>query len=176
MFNVVNVRVHERRPRRMLPVDRSRPKKPHKSPLRTFFGNPLKLALRYSTHMHHVFELDEILRTVANELIASYRTDAALSFACSCKSFSIPVLDTMWEEEQRDFMTLLKTLPPSVWVVASQTFVSPIPLDSPSNTIRQPCLSGLSTSALGGGMGPVLDLRRENAQPVYQIALYRISI
>ncbi|KAF9647206.1 hypothetical protein BDM02DRAFT_2746303 [Thelephora ganbajun] len=71
--------------------------------------------------MHHVFELDEILRLIASDLIDT-GDGGALSLACCCRSFSTPVLDTMWEEGQSDFTTLLKTFPCSVWRVVNMTF------------------------------------------------------
>jgi hypothetical protein len=76
--------------------------------------------------MHHVFELDEILRIIAKNLTDTGRSglQGALSLACCCKPFSAPVLDTMWEEEQTDFVVLLKTFPQSVWEITDHTFVS----------------------------------------------------
>lgn len=79
--------------------------------------------------MHHIFELDEILRLITGHLIES-GGEGALSLACCCKHFSIPVLDTMWEEGQTDLVTLLQTFPPSVWEVDRRTFVSPRQLPS----------------------------------------------
>lgn len=83
------------------------------------------------TVMHHMFELDEILRLITVHL-AEISPKGALSLACCCKSFSTPVLDTMWGEEQKDLTTLLKTFPRSVWEVKAKIFVSPphqLPID-----------------------------------------------
>jgi len=73
--------------------------------------------------MHHVFEVDEIVRLIAFSIEYEDRWDA-VCFACCCKSFSSPVLDTIWGEWQRDLTRLLRTLPPSVWVFVDETFVS----------------------------------------------------
>ena len=76
--------------------------------------------------MHHIFELDEILRLIAVHL-TSISLKGALSLACCCKTLSAPVLDTMWGEEQEDLVTLLKTFPCSVWKADYKAFVSPPP-------------------------------------------------
>lgn len=73
--------------------------------------------------MHHVFEVDEIIRFIASSIELRDCRDA-VSFACCCKSFSAPALDAIWGEWQRDLTELLKTLPPSVWVIIDGTFVS----------------------------------------------------
>jgi hypothetical protein len=76
--------------------------------------------------MHHMFELDEILRLIASELVNTDCSGTALALACTRSSFSAPVLDTMWEEGQNDLTTLLKTFPPPVWAIADNKFVSPL--------------------------------------------------
>ena len=72
--------------------------------------------------MHHVFEVDEILRYIAFKIVYEDRK-TAISFACCCKSFSAPALDTVWGL-QYEFISLLQTLPPSVWNIVDRTFVS----------------------------------------------------
>jgi hypothetical protein len=73
--------------------------------------------------MHHVFEVDEILRFIASSIEYKNRTDA-VSFACCCKSFSAPTLDFIWGVWQLHFTTLLQTLPPSAWAIVDGNFVS----------------------------------------------------
>ena len=73
--------------------------------------------------MHHVFEVDEILRFIAFSIDYKDRKDG-VSLACCCKSFSGPTLDIIWEQYQRHLTTLLKTLPPSVWTTVDGPFVS----------------------------------------------------
>lgn len=75
--------------------------------------------------MHHIFEVDEIIRLIASHLVDTGSEGTALALACSHRSLSTPVLDTLWEQGQTNFVELLKTFPSTAWVVASQTFVSP---------------------------------------------------
>ena len=78
--------------------------------------------------MHHAFEVDEILRFIASNIVYEDRKDA-ISFACCCKSFSAPpTLDTIWGICQWDFTRLLQTFPPSVWTIVDETFVSVPPI------------------------------------------------
>ena len=79
--------------------------------------------------MHHVFEVDEILRFIASNIVYGDCEDA-ISFACCRKSFSesAPTLDTIWGIYQWDFTRLLQTLPPSVWTIVDGTFVSVPPI------------------------------------------------
>lgn len=72
--------------------------------------------------MHHLFEVDEILRIVTSNIRYGDCKDA-ISLACCCKSFSAPVLDNIWGRSQREFTWLLRTLPPSVWAIVDKTFV-----------------------------------------------------
>lgn len=74
---------------------------------------------------HKIFELDEILRLIAGELVNADNNGTALAFACSRRLSSDPVLDTMWEEGQGDFTTLLKTFPAPAWAINDGKFVSP---------------------------------------------------
>ena len=64
--------------------------------------------------MHACLNVDEIIRLIAYELVASEARAAAVSFACYCKSFEDPVLDTLWETQNR-LLPLLKSLPEDVW-------------------------------------------------------------
>ncbi|KAF9647205.1 hypothetical protein BDM02DRAFT_3117461 [Thelephora ganbajun] len=71
--------------------------------------------------MHHIFEVDEIVRFIASS-IAYGNPKGAVSFACCCRSLSAPVLDTIWGDYQEDFTRLLQTLPPSAWTIVDEAF------------------------------------------------------
>ncbi|KAF9786378.1 hypothetical protein BJ322DRAFT_1059290, partial [Thelephora terrestris] len=71
--------------------------------------------------MHPCLNVDEILRLVAYELIASELKATAVSLACCCRSIQDPVLDTLWETQDR-LVTLLKCLPQEVWKEENGTF------------------------------------------------------
>ena len=73
--------------------------------------------------MHHVFEVDEVLRFIASSIDHKHREDAVY-FACCRKSFSAPALDVIWGRCQPHSTALLKTLPPSIWTIVDGTFVS----------------------------------------------------
>ena len=64
--------------------------------------------------MHPCLNLDEIVRLIAGELVASKANSAAAALACCRKSFEDPVLDVLWETQERLF-PLQKTLPGDVW-------------------------------------------------------------
>jgi hypothetical protein len=58
--------------------------------------------------------VDEILRLLARELVASGAKATAVALACSCKSFEDPALDALWET-QYQLLPLLESLPGDVW-------------------------------------------------------------
>lgn len=49
------------------------------------------------TGMHLIFEIDEILRYIA-ERIADSSPTSAVSFACCCKAFDEPALNPLWRD------------------------------------------------------------------------------
>jgi len=53
--------------------------------------------------MHPCLCVDEILRLVAHELVASKEQAAAVALACCCKSFEDPALDALWETQEQPF-------------------------------------------------------------------------
>ena len=65
--------------------------------------------------MHPCLRVDEILRHIASELVASEGEASAVALACCCKSFEDPVLDALWET-QEGLTPMLKTLPENVWI------------------------------------------------------------
>ena len=74
--------------------------------------------------MHPCLGVDEILRLLAYELVTSGAKAATVILACCCKGFEDPMLDALWETQDR-FLPLLKSLPEDVWKVDAGKFVSP---------------------------------------------------
>ena len=64
--------------------------------------------------MHRCLNVDEIVRLIACELIASGRKATAVCLACCCKGFEDPVLDALWAT-QSDLPTLFKCYPGDIW-------------------------------------------------------------
>jgi len=64
--------------------------------------------------MHPCFHVDEILRHVASEVVASKGKGTAVALARCCKSFEDPVLDVLWET-QEGLIPLFGSLPRGVW-------------------------------------------------------------
>ena len=64
--------------------------------------------------MHRCLNVDEILRLIAYELVASETEATAVCMARCCKCFQGPVLDTLWAE-QFDLSPLFKCFPGDVW-------------------------------------------------------------
>ena len=73
--------------------------------------------------MHPCLSVDEILRLLASELVASEAKTTAVALASCCKSFEDPVLDALWETQAR-LVPLLKCFPQDVWEEGS--LVSPL--------------------------------------------------
>ena len=82
--------------------------------------------------MHTCLNVDEIVRLIARELVASGGNATAVALACCCKDFEDPVLDALWVEQDR-LLPLLKSFPGDVWnedgctVSTSMTRVFPFP-------------------------------------------------
>ena len=64
--------------------------------------------------MHPCLNVEEIIRLIACELVASGGKKTAVALACCCKIFEDPVLDALWETQDR-FGPLLKSFPEDVW-------------------------------------------------------------
>ena len=66
--------------------------------------------------MHACLNVDEILRLIAYELVRSggNATATAVALACCRKSFEDPVLDALWETQNR-LLPLLNSFPEDVW-------------------------------------------------------------
>ena len=66
--------------------------------------------------MHACLHVNEILRLIAREVVASEGEATAVALACCCKGFEDIVLDILWET-QHNLVRLLKTFPEDVWNV-----------------------------------------------------------
>ena len=92
--------------------------------------------------MHPCLNVDEILRIIARELVASGGKATAVSLACCCKSFEDPALDALWARQEL-LLPLLKSLPGDVWdkeectVSASATWVFSFLDDSTRKSFRR---------------------------------------
>lgn len=64
--------------------------------------------------MHHCLHVDEIVRLIARELVASQGQATAVALACCCKSLEDPALDVLWTA-QYSLTSLLKTLSEDIW-------------------------------------------------------------
>ena len=64
--------------------------------------------------MHPCLNVDEIVRLIACELVASGGKGTAVGLACCCKSFGDPVLDMLWAIQDQ-LLPLLKSFPGDVW-------------------------------------------------------------
>ena len=73
--------------------------------------------------MHRCLTVDEILRLLARELVASGAKATAVSLICCCKGLEDPVLDVLWETQDQ-LTPLLKCLPQEVWKEEGGSFVS----------------------------------------------------
>jgi len=72
--------------------------------------------------MHHCLGVDEILRLLAYELVASEAKATAVALACCDKNFEDPVLDALWGTQDR-LTPLLKCFPQEVWEGRDGNFV-----------------------------------------------------
>ena len=75
--------------------------------------------------MHPCLGVDEILRFLACELVTSGAKATAVILAHCCKGFEDPMLDVLWETQDR-LLPLLRSLPEDVWKVDAGKFVSPL--------------------------------------------------
>lgn len=64
--------------------------------------------------MHPCLYVDEIVRLIAGELVASGGRATAVALARCCKSFEDPVLDVLWQTQERLF-PLFKSFPEDIW-------------------------------------------------------------
>jgi len=74
--------------------------------------------------MHACLNMDEIVRLIACELVASRGKATAVALAGCCKSFKDPVLDVLWGTQDQ-LLPLLKSLPEDVWNEGGCTVSAP---------------------------------------------------
>jgi len=80
--------------------------------------------------MHACLNVDEIVRLITHELVASRREATVVALACCCKSFEDPALDVLWAKW--DFLLpLLGVFPGDVWNDDECTVSGPITLVHP---------------------------------------------
>ena len=77
--------------------------------------------------MHPCFCVDEIVRLLACELVASGEKTTAVALACCCKSFEDPMLDALWATQEQLY-PLLNTFPEGVWESGYQVVSLPTTL------------------------------------------------
>ena len=65
--------------------------------------------------MHSCLWVDEIVRFIAAELVASGWKATTVTLACCCKALKEPALDAVWETQDQGFSPLLGTLPEGIW-------------------------------------------------------------
>ena len=75
---------------------------------------PIQLSTHLSGSMHACLNVDEIVRLIARELVGSGGNGTAVALACCHQSFEDPVLDVLWETQDR-LLPLLKSFPRDVW-------------------------------------------------------------
>jgi len=73
--------------------------------------------------MHACINVDEIVRLLVCELVASGGEATAVALACCCKSLEDPVLDVLWGT-QKLLYPLLDTFAEGVWNEEVQILVS----------------------------------------------------
>ena len=77
-------------------------------------------------NMHPCLNVDEILRLLACELVASKGQASAVALATCCKSFEDPVLDALWETQDQ-LTPLLKCFPQDVLEEDGELVSQPMP-------------------------------------------------
>ena len=74
--------------------------------------------------MHRCLNVDEIVRLIACELVASERKVTAVCLAWCCKGLGDPVLDGLWATQVK-LSPLFKCLPGDVWKEGGYTVSAP---------------------------------------------------
>ena len=74
--------------------------------------------------MHPCLKVDEILRLLARALVGSEAKATIVALARCCKTLEEPMLDELWETQDR-LTPLLESFPPDIWEGEGQAFVSP---------------------------------------------------
>ena len=89
-----------------------------------------------------IFEIDELVRLVIEQLVASSRR-TAVSLALTCRSLEEPSLSSLWKQ-QKSLLVLIKVLPDHIWEVDENTFESIVSIcDFPAGRIQFKSLQAL---------------------------------
>ena len=64
--------------------------------------------------MHACLNVDEIIRLIVHEVVESKANATAVALACCRQSFEDPVLDVLWETQNK-LIPVLNCLPGDVW-------------------------------------------------------------
>ena len=123
--------------------------------------------MRLLDSMHACLNVDEIVRLIACELVASNEEVCAVALACCCKSFEDPVLDVLWRTQVRLF-PLLESFPGDVWHEGGHTVSAPRTHFSLSSTIRS---DSLSNGSLRRWNGPISRKTLEGCRSSLKLAL-----
>ena len=70
--------------------------------------------MRLPDPMHTCLCVDEVVRLIAHELVASEGKATSVALACCCKTLEDPTLDVLWQTQEQ-LLPLLKSLPGGVW-------------------------------------------------------------
>ncbi|KAJ7128819.1 hypothetical protein C8R43DRAFT_897087 [Mycena crocata] len=73
--------------------------------------------------MHNCWNVTEITRMIFDQLGEPKRRSALNGLARTCRTFSEPALDLLWETQQ-DIIPLLKCFPPHIWTLSDHNFAS----------------------------------------------------
>ena len=90
--------------------------------------------------MHRCLNVDEIVRLIAYELVASGRKATAARLACCCRGFGGPVLDVLWAT-QIELSPLFNCLPGDIWNGRGRTVSEPATCSTLFSTVLFESLS-----------------------------------
>ena len=74
--------------------------------------------------MHACLNVDEIVRLIASKLVGSKTNATAVALASCRKNFEGPVLDVLWETQDK-LLLLLESLPEDAWNESECTVSAP---------------------------------------------------
>ena len=113
--------------------------------------------------MHPCLNVDEILRLLACELVASEAKATAAALARCCKTFEEPVLDVLWETQDQ-LTPLLKCFPREIWEDEYGSLVSPI-TTLIFSVLNRLISKDFQESSDGSGMDPLTKIYPKSAEP-----------
>jgi hypothetical protein len=79
---------------------------------------------RHTYDMHLIFRVDEVAQLICRSLSDLGAMGSLASLACTCRALEEPALCTVWGDDGGIMIvTVLKTLPQSIWVLDDGVFV-----------------------------------------------------